>query len=347
MNILILLIFAFLAGCGAGSSDQSLIKPNLNREYTVKLINNNTPFNGRDHATSFLINNRIFLRGGFFRSPASSFQDYWFSDDFGITWIHISGSLLPTNEPFINEDLNLPGAYARFSSFNNLFWLIDTDFAWTSLDGLSWSKQATIPHNSSSELFNINLNNKSYWINPRNNIVWDISSNNLISFSRLIDVNFTPGYGSIVYKNKDYIYIAAGINSSGKFNNFIWRSNDGITWNKLVDENNKDITLPFKNLAWPCIVNDQEGNIWIVGGYDIEKNINLNNIWFSIDGINWSEAKARENIRSDSKLIPKHASTCIYDESNKRIISIAGKGGIDPDNDNASVTNNIFEIFIN
>ncbi len=326
------------------------------------VINATPPFGPRDHASLIKVNNRIHLSGGFYRGP-STYQDYWVSDDYGVNWTLIHGSPSPLMNnliyPILYSNTNIPGSYARFSFYDSFYWLID-ESTWYSRYGILWNKYAGMDGDVKEggvDLFNVNFQGVRYSIDPANNLIWNNNPNFKRSENRQININFRTGRGAVVYSQGAYLYIAGGVHdnygldSNGKkillnqeFNNFIWRSLDGVIWKRIVDKNGQDAHLPWVNIEWPCAVNDNDGRVWLVGGYDFIQNKNVSDVWYTADGINWIKYEDAIVGGTVSALFPRHATSCVFDEVNKRIISVAGKGGLNPDNDAGFVTKDIIGI---
>ena len=325
------------------------------------VINATPPFGPRDHASLIKVNNRIHLSGGFYRGP-STYQDYWITDDYGINWTLIHGNPSPLMNDLVNPILysntNIPDSYARFSFYDSFYWLID-ESRWYSRDGIIWNKYAGMDGDvkSAADLFNVNFQGKLYSIDPANNLIWNNSPNFKRSVNRQININFRTGHGAVVYSQGSFLYIAGGVHnnygldSNGKrillnqeFNNFIWRSRDGVIWKKIVDKKGQNAQLPWLNIEWPCVVNDNDGRVWLIGGYDFIQKKNVSDVWYTADGISWVKYEDAIADGDVSALFPRHATACVFDEVNRRIISIAGKGGLNPDNDKAFVTKDIIAI---
>jgi hypothetical protein len=212
----------------------------------------------------------------------------------------------------------------------------------------------------SAALVNINIDGKLVSIDPGNNLTWNTETNFKRSTDAIINGEFGKRDGAAVYYNSGYAYIAGGVSTSygvdsnGKlipngqsFNNQIWQSQNGIQWKRLVDAQGIDIKLPWSNIEWPCAVNDNQGRTWLIGGYNYITQRNVSDVWVTSDGINWNRYIDNIDPSQVSALFPRHATACIFDDINSRLISIAGKGGEDPDNGHSSVTNNIVAIPIN
>jgi hypothetical protein len=355
IKIILLLLIGFVVSCSDGVFskieiiDFSPYSGQVTRSKTAwHTINSEPKFGPRDHASIIKVKGKIYLMGGFYRGP-SLYQDYWVSDDLGISWKLIHGSPEPLKNdliyPVLYQNLNIPAPYARFSYYDSLYWLIDK-YVWHSYDGIVWhqhSKSYLDETKGSPDLFNIIHKDVQYSIDPSVNLIWDTRANFKISKKRQINANFLSANGAAVYSLGNHLYIAGGKNKKD-FNNVVWRSLDGKNWKRVVDRDKKNIQLPWVNIIWPCVVEDNKGRVYLIGGYNIKNNKNSSDIWYTSDGINWvryEDVNAKDAV---SVLFPRHATACVFDEINSRIISIGGKGGINPDNDTSFVTKEIIGI---
>lgn len=62
----------------------------------------------------------------------------------------------------------------------------------------------------------------------------------------------------------------------------VWNTTDGITWNLITD------TPPWMGRYWHTVA-WFDNHIWLMGG--ITSGIELNDVWYSPDGIEWRELK--------------------------------------------------------
>lgn len=359
-----------IAGCATGLTGKNEIEvidffpysgEVTRSEVRWHVVNSAPPFGPRDHASLIKVNGRIHLMGGFYRDH-STYQDYWVSDDFGVNWQLIHGSSLPLKNdlmlPVLYANENIPDSFAKFSYYDSFYWLVDK-YVWYSKDGIVWHKYGKYLGHAGvfQDVFNVNHRGLRYTIDPSSNLIWDSRPNFKRSNDRQINSNFKIGQGAVVYSIGNHIYIAGGVNytyaldSNGieklvsqDFNNVVWRSLDGTTWKRVVDRSNKNIQLPWVNIQWPCVVEDNKGRVFLVGGYNVKTNKNSSDVWYTSDGINWVQYQDMIAKDAASALFPRHATACVFDEVNNRIISIAGKGGINPDNDSSFVTKDIIGI---
>lgn len=129
------------------------------------------------------------------------------------------------------------------------------------------------------------------------------------------------------------LYIAGGFSKS------LWSSSDGIKWEAIEANDELDSNVPWLNRSWPCILTGGNNRVWMIGGYNKNKGENLWDVWYTKDLITW--------VKYADDLQPKHASMCVYDASKERILILGGRGGWDPDNGRAFVTNEILALPVN
>ena len=136
-----------------------------------------------------------------------------------------------------------------------------------------------------------------------NNEVW--SSDNgadwkLVKPNTFKDKSFDPASdwegrhtaGYVVYK--DLMWIIGGDCNQGHYQNDVWNSADGKTWNYV----NKGKTPPWANRALQYTV-VHDGKIWVIGGQTMPAfakadELFFRDIWTSTDGIEWTEVKPKE-----------------------------------------------------
>lgn len=87
------------------------------------------------------------------------------------------------------------------------------------------------------------------------------------------------GFGCVVFDDKIWVI-------GGDQHTDIWNSEDGVHWNKVLDE------VPWGERYFPYIVSFK-GKIWVMGGIHIdfaagnELREKYNDVWSSTDGVNW------------------------------------------------------------
>ena len=120
-------------------------------------------------------------------------------------------------------------------------------------------------------------------------------------------------HGFVKFKNKMWIvggYHASNGGVNGGLLNDVWSSSDGINWREEV-ANNLPNSFPSRTDHSVTVFKDK---IWIIGGGGI--NSILNDIWSSIDGINWVQET------DDATFSKRSGHTCVV--FNNKIWIIAG-----------------------
>ena len=90
--------------------------------------------------------------------------------------------------------------------------------------------------------------------------------------------------GAVVYR--DHMWILGGFemlgpNEFGRLND-VWRSSDGVNWDRVVDA-----PWPTRNLPGCVVFKDA---IWMMGGFN--GLLSLNDVWRSDDGLHWEMVEA-------------------------------------------------------
>ena len=147
-----------------------------------------------------------------------------------------------------------------------------------------------------------NPRDKTYFPLICNNEVWNSTDGlhwNLIKENTYLDKNFDPMQdwegrhtaGYTVFQNK--MWIVGGDANQGHYQNDVWNSTDGKTWNRLSPQappwapRALHYTLTFKD------------KIWVIGGQTMPAfapadEIFYRDLWNSTDGIHWKEVKPEE-----------------------------------------------------
>jgi hypothetical protein len=265
------------------------------------------PFSNRYEFGSVVFNNQMLVFGGTDCS-AYIYNDVWSSTD-GTNWT----KLLANNaSPGPNQFSRRQG----FTSlvYNNKIWVIGgypngccLNDVWSSSDGVSWNN--VLANNASPgpnqfsqrrDLTSLVFNNKMWVISGTGlsgykNDVW--SSSNGVSWTQVLADTASPGtyqfsersgLSSVAYNGTMFV-MGGGKPSLTTYYNDVWGSTDGITWYTydadtaspgpyLFSRRNGQSTLTYG------------GAIWLIGG-STHSSI-FNDVWFSTDGISWSEMTA-------------------------------------------------------
>lgn len=202
----------------------------------------------------------------------------------------------PTGASWTQElsDANTPAQSSRFEQrhlagtavFNNKMWVVGGyresggryfyNDVWSSSDGKTWKEEL-------AEIYTAPATPNSRFI-PR------------------------FGHKVLVYKNQlwviggtsntDIYGDASGNSTQGTFfsgtevgTNDVWSSPDGITWTqKLADHDTPGAGQFSRRNGLAAAVYD--GKMWVIGGNNVTTSNALNDVWFSTDGVTWTQATA-------------------------------------------------------
>jgi len=71
----------------------------------------------------------------------------------------------------------------------------------------------------------------------------------------------------------------------------IWSSDDGITWTLETTMETADINFKTRYGHKVTVFN---GKLWVIGGYNSDAGVRLDDVWSSSDGVNWEEVTTSE-----------------------------------------------------
>lgn len=135
-----------------------------------------------------------------------------------------------------------------------------------------------------------------------NNEVWNTADGlhwNLIKENTYLDKSFDPfkdwegrhTAGYVVYD--DAMWIVGGDVNQGHYQNDVWKSKDGKTWQRLSPQ---DVPWAPRALHYTLVFQDK---IWVIGGQTMpafgpSKEKFYRDLWTSTDGVHWDEVKPVE-----------------------------------------------------
>jgi len=217
---------------------------------------------------------------------------------------------------------------ARVISFKGKIYAVDNHI-WKLDDGYNWKKIQEINRVHSADTHLLEINERLFAIDTYLNTIFQIDTDK--KEIKKIDSFFNKNTGSVGFSFDEKIFI-----SGGEINK-IWYSKDGNKWNRFYTNSVNSLNNPFMNRLWPCLVKDDNGSLFLFGGYNHISRENMGDLWFTKDMKEW---KLLSN-----KLIPLHAPMCVYDQHNHEII-VAGGKGFKKNNDKAHYSNLVFSIKI-
>ncbi|MCL4712784.1 MAG: hypothetical protein KJZ73_16200 [Pseudorhodoplanes sp.] len=241
-------------------------------------ISPSAPFAPRDTAHGFTFDGRMWLSNGWTHS-GTPFRDLWSSDN-GIDWrqelpetpydaysgmaVH-NGAIIAANRA-VWRSLNgrdwvqigktplvRESSLPYLQSYNGKLYIFVVEGVWRSEDGVSWEDVET-PET---------LKRGSYAIVQFNGAIWVLGGGKLLTAD-------PPELGDP---------------AKTSFND-IWRYTDAEGWRRVT------ASAPWGARMWPTAI-VHEGRMFLVGGFDNRKRVNLDETWVSEDGLNWRQMGGR------------------------------------------------------
>ncbi len=178
--------------------------------------------------------------------------------------------------------------------YDNKMWVIGGDYkndVWYSTDGINWTQAtANAPWSKRFGHTSLIYDNKMWVIGGdyKNDVWYSTDGINWTRVTKTAPWSRRFGYTSLVYDNK--MWVIGGWDGTTHRND-VWYSTDGINWTQATE-----------TAAWlgreghTSLVYDNK--MWVIGGcgygrgeYGIHR-IYENDVWYSTDGINWTQATA-------------------------------------------------------
>jgi Kelch motif len=253
-ELFIFITLLMLVGCGGGGQespsnflnncDIALIQEaTTNTETGWKKVAENMSWGSRDAGATVVHNCRIWLLGGWTYTNAGA-------KVLNDSWATPDGVLWEQFHPPMTH-----GMYPMAASFRGRILYMGgmrdsrlptehiSNEIWTSLDGENWTMET-------------------------GSAQWE------------------PRIGSAIVEFNNALWILGGktknSGDSSVFRNDVWRSTDGIRWEKALEH------APWAARAFHCVVVHQ-GRIYLIGGGDWDSLIGMNDVWSSADAINWRQ----------------------------------------------------------
>jgi hypothetical protein len=283
-------------------------------------------FAGRSQHTSVVFDNKMWVIGGIMTGSAKT-NDAWASTD-GLTWNLMTGeaSFVPT---YLHSSL----------IFDNKIWVIGgnnasgyTNEVWSSADGISWTmitpEAAFAPRGDHS---NVVFNGKMWIIGgdglagARYSDVW-YSSNGADWSQATGTANFGPRsrHSSLVLDGM--MWVIGGWDTA--IFNDAWHSSDGINWTRASSISafggNPPSSSETSRIDHTSVVYElnADNKMFVIGGANSWPGPSisyLNDLWYSDNGVNWTDATPLTNYTSRSA----HSSVVL----NNKIWIIGGYDG--------------------
>ncbi|MEM8765618.1 MAG: kelch repeat-containing protein [Bacteroidota bacterium] len=248
----------------------------------------NPPFPSRTNHTTTVLNEKIWIIGGFNSEVNRDIRELWSSDD-GLSWstVSIPVEFNPRGEhqtiSFNDKLFIIGGGFREGNASPNLF-----NDVWSSdFSGFNWSlESATSDFSPRMEHSVVEFEEKLFVIGGDiggglENDVW--VSENGSDWTRLsprLIFSKRANHSTIIFQDK--IWVIGGREGgflSGR--NDVWNSDDGINWNLITSS--ADFSGRY---AHSVVVYDNK--MWLFGGRGRGAEGFLNDIWYSRDGENWN-----------------------------------------------------------
>jgi hypothetical protein len=262
------------------------------KDVAWRLESANAPWKARDSAAEFVLNSRMWLKGGWFDSFQNAPRDVWSSAD-GKNW-----ELATEQADWTAGDLSAS------VTFNEQAWLLGgweggwlagaraSNEVWRSSDGQTWERVVLAPWSArlgaSAVVFKGRLwvlgGVEDYYNGNANSLKNDIwSSPDGVSWERHLEHapwSARAFHGAFVFQ--DRIWVVGGGNYTPEYFalNDVWNSVDGIHWERVT------ASAPWSPRIWFSTA-VYRGAIWILGGWTGNPYKNLGDVWYSVDGLHW------------------------------------------------------------
>ena len=240
-------------------------------------------FSPRDTGDPFQFDGALWLSNGYHLGNGSS-RDLWRSGDGGATWTLVNGqtpydaysrievldgymyairdSVWRSHDGVAWEQVAEKTPFdegqglfeMRATVFNGRLWVIAPTAAWSSADGVTWTKEADLPFDA------------------RLNFALTVFDGKLV---------LAGGFSVIPNDPPE-----AGYPNFTSYND-VWTSVDGRTWEPAT------LSAEWDARQW-LHMEEVDGLLYLFGGYSNREARNLNDMWVSKDGITWTEVQLDE-----------------------------------------------------
>ncbi|QCX01446.1 hypothetical protein FGM00_15515 [Aggregatimonas sangjinii] len=242
----------------------------------------NADFPARYAFSSAVFQNRVWLSGGIQSDGRGGYEnsnDVWFSEN-GVDWtLATSNAQWPVRR------------YHTMTAFQDKLWIIGGDYesedadVWNSEDGIEWNLVTNAAGFGRIARHTTTVFNDKLYVIHRNKvwfsgdgIVWTLASDNLIGNSR-------TRHTALNFNDKLWI-----IGASSSTDSNVMSSSDGISWELVNDDPFSGANSNRDSHASAVF----DGKMWVIAGFG---SLNLNDVWFSTDGVTWTLASENSAFR--------------------------------------------------
>ena len=229
-------------------------------------------------------------------------DDVWNSTDNGVTWVNLTAAL--------------PGGAAfgsrfdqRVTVFNNELWLIGghsgtlnayLDDVWHSADGVTWTQAAAGAFPARSGHGVVVSNGRLYVIGGYNSItgrlsdVWSTADGATWQQDAVAPFGGRANFTTLSYSGRIWV-IGGDVGGLSPVSNQVWSSADGSNWLQ-VNAGVSNSNAPLRTGATGAVFDNR---MWAIGGRDSAYNPS-NQIFYSLDGLNWVQSATLPDARSEA-----------------------------------------------
>jgi hypothetical protein len=262
------------------------------------VLEGNAPWQARDSQVEFVLNDQLWIGGGWFQSFEAPPRDVWFSAN-GKTW-----TLAAPQAPWKHSDL------AMSITFQNKAWVMGGWFngrlpghsasheVWSSPDGIAWSKVTPAAGWSPRLAAGLVEHRGSLWMlgGTENYYFGDAASTKNDVWSSADGQTWTQATAKAAWSPRAYhqavalndkIYVLGGGNYVPTYEarNDVWSSTDGVSWTCETEHAAWAPRLWFSTAVY-------RGRMWVIGGWSKEKD-NFGDVWHSADGREWQRLETK------------------------------------------------------
>ena len=257
------------------------------------LVTPKAKWQARDSAGELVLNNRLWIMGGWFDSYSAPPRDVWSSED-GKSW-----KLANAEAPWKHSDLPMT------TSFDNRMWIMGgwyngrleghgaTNEVWSSSDGEHWNLESSRAEWSPRLAAGLVSFKDRLWLlggienyyfgdqSSLKNDVWS-SADGKTWHQVTANAPWSPRayHQAVVHDGR--IWVMGGGNYVPEYqaHNDVWCSTDGVNWQLITESADWPARLWFSAVTW-------RQQMWVVGGWSNNPSRNWGDVWHSNNGKTW------------------------------------------------------------
>jgi len=295
--ILFLTVLILFYSCKKKSSPSS---PSTPIGSTWNETTSGAAFGSRVGLSCLAYNSQMWVIGGYCSISSTTCNDVWYSPD-GVNWgctttAAAFGPRSGHTSLFYNNEMWVIAGSNLYNGTGSGVWEPYNDI-WSSTDGADWiiaaGNAAFTPRTGhTSVVFNNQMwviggttggNDTWYSIDGIN---WTCATNNAAFSKRAYHTSLVYSLGTT-----NYMWVIGGTNLNNNNNvdyngntNDVWYSADGINWTCATGAAAFSPRYQHTSVVY-------NGYMWVIAGYNSNSGGNpYNDVWYSPDGINWTEA---------------------------------------------------------